>query len=220
MGDTMNETRYIISDAAKELKVEPHVLRYWEDELSLSIPRNDMGHRFYRENDMNTFRTIIRLKEHGFHLRAIKLLMPDIHKLKKFDDAQLTELRYELEERTTLPAATSLSPQVTPSVKSAPFMSPSDKMEQFRLILTRIVTDALKESEKNMTSQISTQVSTQVTKEMDYLFRQKEEADEERYRTLDETIRNFQQARRMAAINTGRDLSPRKRHKKGILPSK
>ena len=29
-----------ISDAAKEVQVESHVLRYWEDELKLSIHRN------------------------------------------------------------------------------------------------------------------------------------------------------------------------------------
>ncbi len=27
----MSETRYIISDAAKMIDVEPHVLRYWEE---------------------------------------------------------------------------------------------------------------------------------------------------------------------------------------------
>lgn len=37
----MEEMRYTISDAAKMVKVESHVLRYWEDELSLDIPRNE-----------------------------------------------------------------------------------------------------------------------------------------------------------------------------------
>ena len=39
----MSETRYIISDAAKMINVEPHVLRYWEEELGMDIPRNDTG---------------------------------------------------------------------------------------------------------------------------------------------------------------------------------
>ena len=29
----MNETRYLISEAAKLVQVESHVLRYWEEEL-------------------------------------------------------------------------------------------------------------------------------------------------------------------------------------------
>ncbi len=32
----MAETRYIISDAARMINVEPHVLRYWEEETGHS----------------------------------------------------------------------------------------------------------------------------------------------------------------------------------------
>ena len=32
----MKETRYLISETAKLGSVEPHVLRYWEEELGLS----------------------------------------------------------------------------------------------------------------------------------------------------------------------------------------
>ena len=39
----MKETRYLISETAKLVQVEPHVLRYWEEELGLSIKRNEMG---------------------------------------------------------------------------------------------------------------------------------------------------------------------------------
>ena len=43
----MDEVHYLISDASKKVDVEAHVLRYWEDELGLEIPRNEMGHRYY-----------------------------------------------------------------------------------------------------------------------------------------------------------------------------
>ena len=47
----MEKVRYMISDAAALAGVETHVLRYWEEELDLTIPRNEMGHRYYtREN--------------------------------------------------------------------------------------------------------------------------------------------------------------------------
>ena len=35
----MSEVRYMISDAAKLVDVEAHVLRYWEEELELPIGR-------------------------------------------------------------------------------------------------------------------------------------------------------------------------------------
>ena len=68
----MEEMRYTISDAAKMVKVESHVLRYWEDELSLDIPRNEMGHRYYTQREIDVFCQIRALKDRGFQLKAIK----------------------------------------------------------------------------------------------------------------------------------------------------
>ena len=45
----MDEIHYLISDASKKVDVEAHVLRYWEEELGLDIPRNAMGHRYYTD---------------------------------------------------------------------------------------------------------------------------------------------------------------------------
>ena len=39
----MDEVHYLISDASRKVDVEAHVLRYWEEELELDIPRNEMG---------------------------------------------------------------------------------------------------------------------------------------------------------------------------------
>ena len=50
----MKETRYLISETAKLVQVEPHVLRYWEEELGLSIKRNEMGHRYYTKTNYMT----------------------------------------------------------------------------------------------------------------------------------------------------------------------
>ena len=41
----MMQTMYFISEATKEVKVENHVLRYWEEELNLPVRRNEQGHR-------------------------------------------------------------------------------------------------------------------------------------------------------------------------------
>ena len=71
----MEEMRYTISDAAKMVKVESHVLRYWEDELSLEIPRNEMGHRYYTQREIDIFCRIRALKDRGFQLKSIKDVM-------------------------------------------------------------------------------------------------------------------------------------------------
>lgn len=66
-----------ISDAAKEVKVESHVLRYWEEELHLPIKRNELGHRYYTEEDVERFKEIKDLKERGLQLKAIKMILRD-----------------------------------------------------------------------------------------------------------------------------------------------
>ena len=52
----------LISDAAKEVNVENHVLRYWEEELKLPIRRNELGHRYYTESDVERFKQIKNMK--------------------------------------------------------------------------------------------------------------------------------------------------------------
>lgn len=64
--------KLLISDAAKQVEVETHVLRYWEEELHLPIERNKQGHRFYTAEDVDRFRQIKRMKEQGFQLKAIR----------------------------------------------------------------------------------------------------------------------------------------------------
>lgn len=204
----MKDERYIISDAAKKLAVEPHVLRYWEEELELNIHRNEMGHRFYTHEDMLTFEGIKYLKECGFHLRAIKFLLPDINHIRSLNHNELMDLKYELEYKSTSPAIT--------SPRTSTGLSAEAKMNQFKEILTGIISDALVGSEKNITKNVTENVS----KEMDYMFRQKEEADEVRYRTLDETIRNLQQARKESATSLTHSKPPKKGKKPSIFSPK
>ena len=63
---------YTISEAAKVMEVEPHVLRYWEEELGLEISRNSMGHRIYTDDDLKIFRSIKQLKANHVALKDIR----------------------------------------------------------------------------------------------------------------------------------------------------
>ena len=68
----MEEICYLISDASKKVDVETHVLRYWEEELGLAIPRNEMGHRYYTEFHIRLFCQVKALRDKGYQLKAIK----------------------------------------------------------------------------------------------------------------------------------------------------
>lgn len=200
----MRDIRYIISEASKRLDVEQHTLRYWEVELDLEIPRNEMGHRYYREQDIEVFKAIKILKEKGYQLRAIKMLLPDIQKLNHLD-IEITEDNC----LTSLPI-----PHVIVTESETNLMEkPSDKMEQFKLIINRLVTDALRDNNEVIAETVSETVSNSVIKEMDYLLRVKEEREEERYKQFDRTLREIQCGRaEFASARAGR-----KKMKKGFF---
>lgn len=82
----------LISDAAKEVQVESHVLRYWEEELHLPIKRNELGHRFYTREDVERFRQIKSLKERGLQLKAIKMILKEgrLDLISGLDESWLT----------------------------------------------------------------------------------------------------------------------------------
>ena len=83
------EQTLFISDAAKKVHVEAHVLRYWEEELELPIKRNELGHRYYTEEDVKRFQEIRELKERGLQLKAIRLILKN-GKLDRLADGENT----------------------------------------------------------------------------------------------------------------------------------
>jgi DNA-binding transcriptional MerR regulator len=177
--------RYMISDAAKIVDVESHVLRYWEEELEIEIPRNEMGHRYYTDYYINIFRKIKELKDQGFLLKAIKIALPEIMEGNNID--ALATIKTESKgEHDVMPI------QITDSKPS--------KMEQFQMILGNIVTAALLENNKNLSKELSQDISDSVIKEMDYLLRMKEEKEEERFKKFDEMVRGLQRDNKMAAM--------------------
>lgn len=75
----MVKERYLINEAAKEVHVESHVLRYWEEELALPIKRNEQGHRIYTQEDIDRFIAIKELKDQGLQLKAVRTVLEQIH---------------------------------------------------------------------------------------------------------------------------------------------
>ena len=61
----------------------------------------------------------------------------------------------------------------------------TDKMAQFTELMTQIVGTAIAANNQELSRCISEDVGEQVIKEMNYLMREQDEADEERFRKLD-----------------------------------
>ena len=231
----MSETRYMISDASKQVNVEAHVLRYWEEELQLEVPRNEMGHRYYTEEHIRMFKQIKELKENGYQLKAIKMLLPKLKHIGEEEFGLLAVLSEEMNRRAMADEEETLqqheiqdeeqerkeepSNVISLNRSSSP-ITQEEKMEQFQLIMNDIVAQAIRANTEtlgqNVGSYISSQVSDKVLKELDYLMRLKEEAEETRFKQLDETIRQYQRDRSEAAAAQ----APKEKRKKGLFHRK
>lgn len=194
----MEEIRYIISDASKKIDVEQYTLRYWEDELNLDIKRNEMGHRYYRDDDLEIFKCIKVLKEKGYQLRAIKMLLPDIVKSCKSGEKSIDQLHEEWNKNQVILEENDVVPTDS-----------SDKVEQFRSLLESLIVQALDNNNEKLAITVTDNVTNSVIKEMDYMFRVKEEREEERFKRFDKILRDVQSGKSEVAAT--KDMGKKKR---------
>ncbi|MDF2944752.1 MAG: hypothetical protein K0S01_3610 [Herbinix sp.] len=203
----MEEVRYMISEASKRIDVEAHVLRYWQKELKLPISRNEMDQRYYKESDIELMKKVKHLKEQGFQLKAIKMLLTNLNKPDSLDsntelrqkeelDGKVIEMLREGEQQEN-EGGTSL---ITEEDGQHTVKADSDvKMGQFKAIMSQIILSALKENNGVLTEEIGMNVTDGVIKEMNYLMRLQEEKEEERFKRFDATLRDHQKSRMMTA---------------------
>jgi DNA-binding transcriptional MerR regulator len=165
----MDQVRYMISDAAKLVEVESHVLRYLEEELELPIARNEMGHRYYTEDDIQLLKHIKKLKERGYQLKAIKM---------------------DISENGELIPREETLPQELPREKAVVLNDNAEKMQQFQHVLSKALGQAIRENQDSLGRELGGRVADQVSKEINYQFRAQEERQEAYFRKLDERISN------------------------------
>lgn len=206
----MDEVRYMISEASKKVGVEDHVLRYWERELELPIARNEMKNRYYRETDIVLLQAIKNLKDQGFQLKAIKMVLPNISKLESLDSQTIRILKDKLNGRVMDMVKDEKVPDTESEMENGTSLITNeetheiaekthDKVEQFMSLMNQIILSALKENNAELKEEIGINVTENVVKEMKFLMRLREEKEEERFRKLDMTIRDYQKSRMMAA---------------------
>lgn len=206
----MGEKRYIISDASKLIDVESHVLRYWEEELDIEIPRNEMGHRYYTEYYIDLFKKIKELKDSGFQLKAIKMVLSDL--MNENEEKIYTKTKENICTKTI----TNIS-SVHEKNKDNLSLNINDKMVYFKKVMGEIVSDAVRENNQTIFDAMhenSRDMSETVIKQMDYLLRLKEEQEEERFKKFDEIMRNYQRSQKETAA--GKDKKRKRRWKSNI----
>lgn len=229
----MEEMRYTISDAAKMVKVESHVLRYWEDELALEIPRNEMGHRYYTQREIDVFCQIRALKDRGFQLKAIKDILEIMFEEEKGTNIiSLDNVRQSLGEMQEEPKKNeekSQKPEDRDNQKpvqaelvevqkveqsAMASVSPAEKMSHFKYIMDGIVSQALQANNLKLEESITRQVTERLLSEMDAMDQEREQREEMRFRKLDEAIRGRQRGYQEAAAAKLPPYTPTKMNKR------
>ncbi len=198
------EQTLFISDAAKKVHVEAHVLRYWEEELELPIKRNELGHRYYTEEDVKRFQEIRELKERGLQLKAIRLILKN-GKLDRLSDGESTqaekagsaaktgekvgstakvvekmtgEMQHGKKNVEVLKTAEKVTGEVEP-IKTTSVVgeeSREEKAARLQWLLKQLFKEVLQENNEV----VCREVRESILKEMDYQFRMQEEREDER----------------------------------------
>ena len=189
------ETRYLISDAARKVNVESHVLRYWEEELKLPIKRNELGHRYYTEEDITRFKEVKSLKEQGLQLKAIRMILKDgrleKHVLMVNSNELMTNRTVEAPNHSV--GIIAQSPETQVATVAGANESKTLRLQQ---LLQQMISDAVRTSTKDFVEDIK----ETMLKELDYQFRLQEEReenyirekinrDEAHYQRIDEMLR-------------------------------
>lgn len=205
----MTQQMYSIKEAAQVLHVEAHALRYWEEELGLSICRNTQGRRVYTENDIDTFKRIKGWKEQGLQLKAIKELinrekeagkvMQTEHKLAGAYESEAGEQSAESMERRIIMYRPKEVLEVPREITVAPSNDAEklEKAKRLQELLKQFITESIRESN----AELLQAMKEGFLKELDYQFRLQEEREMERervrtekedahFKELDENLRN------------------------------
>ncbi|MDR0963169.1 MAG: MerR family transcriptional regulator [Clostridium sp.] len=200
----------LISDAAKEVHVESHVLRYWEEELRLPIKRNELGHRYYTKEDVERFKQIKGMKERGLQLKAIKMILKDGKLDVLMTNAQTPSVVNHAPDENEGNVATSMIAASNAQIQTE---SREEKARRLQWLLQQMIRETIQENNK----ELSREIKEAVVKEMDYQFRQLEERQEEHaklsdarseayYKRMDELLRK--KSRRGSAVESPGTASP------------
>lgn len=221
------EKIYMISDAAKQVQVEAHVLRYWEEELEIPAKRNEMGHRYYTEEDINQFRRVKELKEQGLQLKAIRHILKSgrlqtpvmlFEKPEHTKEIQTEQPSAEI-QASSLQGDVDLEKRHVIMVKKGEFVPiQEESREQKSLRLQQLLKEMIVEAVQSNNQEICQEIKETLLKELDYQFRLQEEKEdsreeerlakqEEHYHQIDELLRSYNQKgkkyRKMRRENAG-----------------
>lgn len=226
----MKEPYYTIKEASERVGVESHVLRYWEEELKMDIHRNQMGHRYYTDHDIELLCKIRELKDKGLQLRAIRncierrkeqLVSGNGNNRKEQpvngsenDRKELLENSSDNNKDRLKNEEDNKKAELVTVNKNDGLMSNEEKLEQFQKIMNRILSNAIMENNKLIGQAAGEQAADSIVNKISGMTKEQEKRAEERYRKLDQTLRELQLARKeVAAAGVNKPVDKRKQQR-------
>lgn len=100
---------YTISEASDITGYAPHVLRYYEKEFEIDIPRKDSNHRYYTYKEIELIQYIKELQDKGFGNKQIKLIIKSPETIIGKEDNSIAMTREDKEVLSTSEIAIKIS---------------------------------------------------------------------------------------------------------------
>lgn len=90
---------YTISEVSEMTGYAPHVLRYYEKEFEIDIPRTESNHRYYTTREIELIQYIKMLQDKGFSNKQIKLIIssPELVVSNANDDTSLEVINNDID---------------------------------------------------------------------------------------------------------------------------
>ena len=143
------------------------------------------------------------------------MLLPELMEGKEVTSDRLEKMKEEMLSHLDTVETQNVTSVVNSGINAVENGNNNTKLEQFEAIIGNIVSKALENNNDALGKNVSDRVSDSVIKEMDYLMRMRDEHEEERYKRLDETIRNYQTCRKeVAAASEEKGILKKFRRKK------
>ena len=180
----MNEKEYSVSEAVRRTGVPSHVLRYWEEELQITIHRSAQGYRIYTESDLELFRRVKLLKEKGIQLKAIRVLLEEHEDGQKCIQEQNLESRIrEIVYQSQRVSEEANADTACDTESSADDSSPSepcyeivleeqvpDQMHQFEMILKAMIEEVVSEQNERLEESLKESVKECLRDELEIWY--------------------------------------------------
>lgn len=136
-----------------------------------------------------------QLQQEGFSEAMIKQLLPKLEQVSALKEEDRQELRKRMEQ---------LLPEVQNS-RTTPLAKEGDNsFVKMYSGFGGAMTELLSQNNQILLEKMDERISTRILKEMNFLFRERENLEEERYRKLDRTIRDCQVTRQRFSLEEER----------------